>query len=351
MGELTAWRTAGALGCLVLALVACGDGDKVAGGGADPDVAGADAGPDSALDAAADAPETAAASGIGKACVGSTDCLSLGLKCFETNPATGAGVCSKGCAGASDCPAAHFCNPVGGKLICTGPRYCDACATADECGPDAPLCLPDKNGKGFCANKCNVGDTSCGIGSSCKQYGLGIKDFACKPDYGACSGGGEHCSPCKVQADCAAGNQCYTAKSGERFCAQQCDPAKAAPAGCPSGFVCKAESGKGFCFKQVKEELVATCAKGDKGYCDACTVGYECASGRCASKNGKKFCVQPQPCKGNADCPYGGEATFCVPSDVGQICAPPPSWHCQGYKACLGHSCASNQTCDNGICK
>lgn len=337
---------------------ACNGTTAVAGA---TDTAAGDVGADSATNPSitdgfqgeVKAADAVAATGVAKVCVSNADCASFGLKCFETNSVSGQGICTKACAGAADCPAASHCNPLAGGLVCTAARDCDPCVSAADCSVESPTCLQGKNGKGYCTHNCTIGDNSCAPGASCESFGPSLDDFACQPDYGSCTGGGEHCSPCKSPTDCAAGNQCYTAKSGERFCAKVCDPKAAAP-GCPAGSGCSAATaGKGFCWKQVKDQLVATCAKGDKGYCDACTAHYECASNRCAEKNGKKFCAEPKACTGHQDCPYGNEATFCVPSQngIGNICAPPISWHCQGYKACLGHACESNQVCDNGLCK
>ena len=298
-----------------------------------------------AADAAVPPPKT----DIGKVCLANADCPG-GLKCFEVKAATGEGICSHACVAPVDCPQGTHCNAQGGVLICTPPRYCNACSSHAECGGEASLCLKDKFGKGYCTTTCSINVASCRAGSSCVQYGSTLNEFACRPDYGACKGGGEHCSPCTTPQDCGAGTECYGAKSGERFCAQLCDPT--GPNACPQGFGCAAAGQKGFCFRQTaKDGLQATCAKGDKGYCDPCANSWECASGKCISKNEKNFCGLPTACKSDADCPYGKEATFCVPTSDGMACVPPPAWHCQGFKLCLGYPCKSDEKCDNGICK
>lgn len=294
-------------------------------------------------------------SGIGHTCAANADCALFGLYC-QINAGAGTGFCSKACGQDGDCGQGWYCNSLGSKKICTAARYCNACTSAADCSADAPLCVPDTQGAGYCTHACSVGDKSCPAGASCKQYGSGVNDSACAPDYGTCSGNGAQCSPCDVDADCSPGHVCFSSPStGERFCDQTCDPAKAG--GCATGFTCvahKTATSQGLCWKVFGKETIATCAKGDKGYCDACDQNYECASGRCASKNDKKFCAEPTPCSPAtqaADCPYGGEATFCVPADVGFVCAPPPAYNCQGFKACLGHQCQGSQVCDNGICK
>jgi hypothetical protein len=302
------------------------------------------------IDASAD---SAASQGIGKSCVVPSDCASVSLTCFETNASTGAGICSKLCSGSLDCPQGSYCNPQSGKLICTEPRFCNPCQVAADCGKGG-LCLQGAGGMKYCTKACAQAKASCPAASSCRQYGSNVDDFACQPDYGSCAGDGNQCSPCTGQGDCASGLECHlSASTGERFCAKTCSPGAANA--CPSGYGCATPKGSktSYCFKSVGSELIATCAKGDKGFCEPCNADYECASARCASKNGEKYCVAPTPCTGPKDCPYGGEATFCVPSDNGKgmICAPPLSWGCQGYLTCLAHACASDEICVAGQCK
>lgn len=306
-----------------------------------------------AADGAGAAEVTILKTNIGKACASNADCALIGLKCFETNAATGAGICSKKCTSAADCDTGTFCNPQSDLLICTPPRFCNGCSSNAECGAEG-LCLAGKNGAKYCTRPCTFGDNSCPPASSCKQFGAAIHEFACQPDYGSCVGDGAQCSPCSGPGDCAAGTEChYASATGERFCAKVCTPAS--PTDCPGGYSCSQPKGssKAYCFKVIGKEAVATCAKGDKGFCEPCTADYECLSGRCALKNGKKFCVEPSPCKSNKDCPHGGEATACVPSDNGKgtICAPPLSWGCQGYLACLSVNCGPDETCMSGVCK
>lgn len=301
------------------------------------------------------------AGAIGKPCASKGDCSLFGLSCFETNAATGAGICSKTCTSNADCGGGTWCNPQSGSLICTPPRFCNPCTSNVDCYDSSPgakndgiLCIATPSG-GYCSRRCSLADNVCAPASSCKQFGDKIDDFACQPDSGQCVGDGNHCSPCASQADCKGATEChYAASTGERFCAQTC-VTPGSNSECPSGFVCSQPKGssKAYCFKQVGKEAIATCAKPIKQFCEPCNADYECASNRCALKNSKKFCVHPDPCSTNATCPYGGEATFCVPSDNGKgnICAPPLSWGCQGFLSCLGHACSADEKCVNGFCQ
>ena len=311
---------------------------------------------------AIDGDATSAPAGMGKPCKQNADCKSAGLTCFLVDESSNTKICSKVCQGAADCGGITQCNPVTGVLICTLPRYCNPCSVSADCGPSAPQCVhhPDKPSDTFCSQTCQTGDGSCPAGSSCVQFGDGAKDFACMPDYGSCTGGGEHCSPCKSDVDCGEGTECLQASDvTERFCARLCDPAGGGT-GCPIGFKCTKYGDKGYCYQIVGKDdegktiTYPTCAKGDKGFCDACQHDWECLSKRCVTKNNESFCAQPNPCtKGGEadDCPYGGRATYCVSSNKGMVCAPPLAHHCHGFKACLHALCGPDETCNNGLCK
>lgn len=297
--------------------------------------------------------------GYATVCAKNDDCKSKGLNCYETNPATGAGICSSLCSTSAECPAGLYCNPQSGNLICTPPRFCNPCGQDSDCWDASPginndkvFCLKGPGGN-YCSQHCALGDSTCGPASTCKQFGSGIDDFACQPDAGTCKGDGSACSPCNGPGDCGAGLDChYAASTGERFCAQFCT--EGATSGCPNGTICTQPKGsaKAYCFKNVGGKGVETCALGTKQFCESCKANYECASGRCALKNGASYCAHPSACTSNNDCPYGGEATFCVPSDngVGAICAPPISWGCMGFLSCLGHPCNADQKCVKGQC-
>jgi len=304
---------------------------------------------------------TASDSGLGKLCASNNDCAKYGLSCYITNLRSGVGICSQGCKIQSDCTNGTFCNPLGDVLVCTPPRLCDPCQSSSQCGPNAPECVQPKDGGArFCTFKCNVGDGKCPAGYSCRQYGSKVDEFACHPDYGSCKGDGAHCSPCKTTADCSPAAVCFQSKDdAERYCATTCQ-AKGGAGQCPTGTTCVSYGGKGYCYKVISStgrgppKSLPTCGAGSKGFCDACEENWQCASGRCVTKNGKKFCAQKGNCSKSSeatDCPYGGQATFCVPSDKGNVCAPPPAFHCHGYKACLSHPCGGGEVCDNGLCK
>lgn len=347
-GEPLAMATARVCIVAMMGLAACTDA-PAAGPSLEADTS-------SSGGAAADGGAASSTAGLAKACVSNAECTPYGLTCYVLSP--NLRICSRGCQSSNDCGAGTFCNPLSGALVCTPPGLCDRCKNADECGPDAPVCANTGKGDGFCTRQCTAGKGQCGAGYTCVQYGTKVSEFGCRPLSGSCFGDGEQCSPCKADADCKVGAACFQAKDGaERFCAERCEP-QLSSVQCPLGFGCAAYGNAGFCFQRVATDtgakLLATCAAGAKGFCDACADDWECASGRCATKEGKTFCASAKVCNKDteaADCPYGGVATFCVPSNKGNICAPPIAQHCHGYKACLTHPCGADERCDNGVCK
>lgn len=341
--------------CLASLVGAAACGDTAVPAETDATTAGSDAAAEVVNDAtgtdAIGTADVAPAITIGKACAVKADCPG-GLACMETNAATGDGICSQLCKNTSECPEHTFCNPIGKVQGCTLGSFCNACTVDSDCGAAAPICIPGKDGKTFCSAPCSFGDKTCHAGWSCEQYGSSISNFGCRPDYGSCTGGGEFCAPCQNQSDCKDGTSCVVSPdTGERACFQKCS----AKDSCPQGFSC---SPGGFCARFVADpdpkkagSYVQTCESDNRLYCDQCGADWQCASGRCATVNGQAFCAEPSPCSKDNETKDCAPGTFCVPSDKGMVCAPPNSWKCQGFKACLGNPCGSNQTCDNGVCK
>lgn len=315
---------------------------------------GSDGGSEGKTDggATADGSDGNTSEGMGKVCAGNADCQSYGLTCFPVS--TGYAVCSSTCQTNADCKGGTVCSPVQGALVCTPPIYCDACTSHEDCGPTAPYCRQDPQsdgslGPGYCTMECVVGDGTCPAGSSCSKI-VGtpsIKDFYCQPDNETCTGDGSQCSPCKIDADCSDNHTCLQpSASAERFCAQHCDSTS-----CPAGYQCTKVGGKSYCYATVEGKATPTCSAGKKGFCDACSADWQCASGKCASKNNESYCAQPGSCTKETektDCPPG---TFCVPTSAGQACAPPPAFKCQQWKACLASLCGVNEICVDGLCK
>ncbi len=320
---------------------ACSEDGSAGDDGAKADVAAADT-----------AEETSGSpQGFAKPCAGNADCAAYGLTCYPDGK--GGGQCSRGCASDADCSGGTRCNPVQGTLLCTLPRWCDACDSDADCSSAAPTCRKDRDasgnlGPGYCTMPCIVGDKSCPAGSSCSKEpsSVSIKTFTCRPDNDTCTGDGSQCSPCKTQADCSPGHDCIQPSAdSERFCAMRCESAS-----CGEGFLCTKLGGTSVCYANVGGKPMPTCTAGRKNYCDACSANWQCASGRCVSKNNESFCAQPGTCSKASeltDCPLG---TFCVPTSDGLACAPAPLLRCHNWKACLSHPCSGGEQCEDGHC-
>ena len=336
-----------ALTFVLVALAGCSDGGSGNGDtGASADTASGNTG-------SGDASSQSDSDNLGfaKPCAGNADCAAYGLTCYPDG--AGSGQCSRGCASDADCSGGTRCNPVQGTLLCTLPRWCDSCTTDADCSTAAPTCRRDLGadgtfGPGYCTMPCIVGDKSCPAGSSCSKEpaSSSIKMFTCRPDNDTCTGDGSQCSPCKTQADCSPGHDCVQPSGdSERFCALRCESAS-----CGDGYMCTKLGGTSVCYANVGGKPTPTCTAGRKNYCDACSADWQCASGRCVSKNNESFCAQPGTCSKASeltDCPLG---TFCVPTSDGLACAPAPLLRCHNWKACLSHPCSGNEQCDDGHC-
>lgn len=213
--------------------------------------------------------------------------------------------------------------------------FCEPCADDAACGPDA-RCIADADGAKYCATLCLLSKNDCALGSTCRPYGTKSDEFACQPDYGRCNGGGEPCSPCTDDGDCADGSVCHTSKIDKvRSCYPTCTDA----AQCPDGWGCEG----GLCLPFIANKHRQACSVGASGLCEPCDYDYDCADGRiCGPKLG--YCTEPcTKDQGLEDsCPEG---LFCVDG----LCKPPVAHKCQGWLGCA-YGCPEGTTCSKGAC-
>ncbi|MBI5532758.1 MAG: hypothetical protein HY898_08600 [Deltaproteobacteria bacterium] len=155
----------------------------------------------------------------------------------------GKGFCSKkdGCATDDDCPSGYWCGSarigISGKTdidftqqpkVCLKREFCAPCNSDIDCSLQVgAICVPDKNGEGFCTTPCEKETNSCYIGVECKDVGTGV--FACVPDVGAChEATPQGCSPCRVDTDCGQNAICadgdFGYKTGMSWCMTPCGP-------------------------------------------------------------------------------------------------------------------------------
>ena len=124
------------------------------------------------------------------------------------------------CATDDDCTGGYYCgsaNDIPAKAkqartigathkVCLPRAYCAPCTTDLDCAPaddgTKQFCTSDSNGVNFCTKNC-LKDTNCPDEAKCKDDG--DHGRACIPIAGTCVGDGLLCSPCRSDADCAAG--------------------------------------------------------------------------------------------------------------------------------------------------
>lgn len=258
---------------------------------------------------------------------------------------------------------------------------CDACDTDANCAGGA-LCLAWPDGARHCARPC-VDHDDCAIGFSCGSYSAGKaclpNDQHCKPDaartglggtcasdlacgagfcqpadpVGFCAGSCQDCpapaqcvqtnvgalcllrgqgkvgQPCWSPGDCQS-MQCAPSIGGGGRCTQSC------ASGCPSGYICSAQSN---CVKAGGALALPL------GW--PCASGFDCASGQCVATPGARFeSVCSQVCELATDCPSG---TGCsVKNDSGWCLPASQSTSAAGLPCPASGQCTGGLLCDQG---
>ena len=236
-----------------------------------------------------------------------------------------------------------------GVSMCVARSMCEECSKDEDCGKgDAPTCMPDPAGTGFCTSECNPTDPTCPVGYRCTHISDDDSRFFCQRLGETCWGDGKQCSPCESNDDCEDAHQCYgPTQKGEQFCAAECTVTD----DCRRDFDCAAELG--LCMRIVGEALLDTCLENTGGFCDSCTADFECQGGLCYKhqESEVQHCsIQCEDQKDTKTCPTG---TFCVRgsgSPTGWACTPPQLYKCSGWLACIGVECPLGTECEDGWC-
>jgi hypothetical protein len=156
--------------------------------------------------------------------------------------------CTGSCNTNDDCPLPMKCDAdYDGVKKCLKRNVCDECQSDDNCGytggvfrSDFNVCVPvTRDGKSgfYCSKQC-VSDGDCpGAAKRSKWMTCqpatdadGNAGNVCLHWYGACTGDGNICDPCRTQDECGAGLKCidnpYGSYSypltGERMCNKRC---------------------------------------------------------------------------------------------------------------------------------
>ncbi|MEZ4473361.1 MAG: hypothetical protein R3F60_21755 [bacterium] len=260
------------------------------------------------------------------------------------------GVCSIICARDGDCPPeAAACVGRGGAGRCT-----TRCASTADCGAGL-VCAVEGPGQGFCVapGAGGAGD-ACSRREDCASWFCAEGQCLAPCDEGGCAAG-TACLPLHTQAVCVAAgpgadeDRCATgADCAEGVCrGGRCTHACALGEDCPEDRICVAYPALGLCERRCAEtadcgegalcratsagRLCAT--QGEGGADAACTVGEECASGRCQGER----CAAP--CA-DAPCPAG---QACVRDVSGAACRP-------AGPGAAGSPCDAGADCESGVC-
>jgi hypothetical protein len=188
-----------------------------------------------------------------------------------------------------------------------------------------------------CSSDCSS-SYDCPSGSSCSSYGRCVS--ATPPPPPPTTG-----TSCTQPADCPSGQSCGTD--------DKCHVGDCSSTGCPSGFVCKLESGQLQCTSVSATDggQPFTGCKND-GACASKGTGAKCLNGDCVAAVDQ--CSDATQCPSGSQCVQGA----CTPScDATKPC--PTGFSCDlGKGVCSGNAtpcgassqCTSNTTCVDEHC-
>ena len=156
-------------------------------------------------------------------CVGKDVCNVFGFG-HGASGAVGVGYCFGGCKADADCPTSSKCQIETGLCVTTKVTYTKSSGTACTKAADAgttPTCnclYGTTSSKGYCANYCTVGSTTCGTGYKCSPQ-LPTSDstgplFSKDPTGIA----GNCLKTCTTTADCTAINSTCTTTATGKVC-------------------------------------------------------------------------------------------------------------------------------------
>ncbi|MBN2724731.1 MAG: hypothetical protein JXR95_11730, partial [Deltaproteobacteria bacterium] len=273
------------------------------------------------------------------------------VDCAEDFTCLGAGsddaqsYCTKECTVQRDCPPDFICRDAGeGDSYCIKRATCEECDLDYQCGFQTDKCvLSDPSvseGSKYCSVECDPDRVSCPLDFTCMDayFCPGMNAWVpdctwcttgdceetpstnqCFHDYGACTGTGELCTPCRIDDDCTEGLCLEFREFDNKVCSRDCSDTGS----CPDGFACYDFGSVGaYCMPRTES---CTDPSGDQEMCEGCGDYSDCLRGDCIPLTGSTddptFCLNN--CSTNEDCPdysvcdtisyYGYTFHVCVP--------------------------------------
>jgi len=165
-------------------------------------------------------------------CLADKDC-GAGYFCATTRtskkPCTDAcnikGATGSGCVAAGDIGAGkeYSCGAISLlRNICLKRDFCKDCQSDDDCRAlPNQICASDGKGHKYCTQLCDPNQSNaCSWGSAaeCAVHDTALNKPTCAHKFGACSGTGKGCEPCRDDSDCPAGFCSRSDYSGESYC-------------------------------------------------------------------------------------------------------------------------------------
>jgi len=285
--------------------------------------------------------------GVGQYCATAYECSCFGLQCALKEKGDPNAFCTRTCESDDDCPTGNVCGEYESMAVCVPGELCESCENSTQCGLNAPSCVNDADGVGFCTKECNPGSPNCGPGNKCFRPNFNNPNFYCGPITESCVGNGGNCEPCRANEDCLEGNICYTSfDTGERYCAVLCEKDE----NCPRDFRCLKTGKDQVCVWFSGEQFLATCTAGASGFCEYCDDHFQCESNLCYKNEASGVSHCAISCEGQTDKHSCPEGTFCVTGPGGWVCSPPNAYKCSGWLNCVGVECSPGEVCQKGFC-
>lgn len=135
------------------------------------------------------------------------------------------GASGTGCVPAADIGAGkeYSCGAISLlRNICLKREFCNDCQTDDDCrAVPNQICASDGKGHKYCTVLCEPAQSNActwGSAAECKVHDPAVGKPTCAHKFGACTGTGKGCEPCRDDKDCPTGFCSSSDYTGENFC-------------------------------------------------------------------------------------------------------------------------------------
>ncbi len=154
------------------------------------------------------------------------------------------------------------------RSVCLQRKFCSPCTSNADClAVPNQVCARDESGEKICTQLCDARADSCPWGNAarCAVFDKDLGLPTCSHRFGACSGTGQTCEPCRTNRDCEDGVCTSSTFTGERWCVNfgtqcECPNGPDATGACSDGGCPDSPGGlKVLCISDPNSGLLNTC--------------------------------------------------------------------------------------------